>query len=188
MTGQVPGPHAGAQDAAVQRLDHRAPVVPGLEAEADPAYAGLVTRTIAIVIDLIVIDATALVVTGVVLLIESVFGQVGNHKWLAAIGGVVFFFWVAGYFMAFWMATGQTPGNRVMQIRVIRQDGTRVKPRHALVRLGAMVISLPLFWGYLPILTTARRRGFPDVTAGTVVVSDRSAPTLLGARVAGKLK
>ena len=57
-----------------------------------------------------------------------------------------------------------------MHIRVVRSDGRRVRPRHALIRLGAMAISLPLFWGYLPILTSARRRGVPDVVAGTVVV------------------
>ena len=34
---------------------------------------------------------------------------------------------------------------------------------------AGMVISLPLIWGYLPILTSARRRGVCDVIAGTVV-------------------
>jgi uncharacterized RDD family membrane protein YckC len=71
-----------------------------------------------------------------------------------------------------------------MQIRVTRTDGGRLKPRQALVRLGGLVISLPLFWGYLSILTSPRRRGFPDVLAGSVVLSDRSAPTILSRRVA----
>ena len=32
-----------------------------------------------------------------------------------------------------------------------------------------MVISLPFFWGYLPVLTNARRRAAFDVLARTVV-------------------
>jgi uncharacterized RDD family membrane protein YckC len=57
-----------------------------------------------------------------------------------------------------------------MRVRVTRSDGTGLKPRHALARLAGMVISLPLFWGYLPILSGGRRRGVFDVLAGTVVV------------------
>lgn len=133
-------------------------------------YVGLVTRVIAIVIDALLIDVVALAVTGAVLLISSVFSVTNNHHAVAVvIGGAAFVVWVIGYFVAFWTTTGQTPGNRVMHIRVVRSDGTRLRPRHALIRLGAMVISLPLFWGYLPILTSARRRGVPDALAGTVV-------------------
>jgi hypothetical protein len=37
------------------------------------------------------------------------------------------------------------------------------------VRLAGMVISLPLFWGYLPILVSARRRAVFDVMARSIV-------------------
>lgn len=135
------------------------------------AYVGLVTRAIAIVIDALLIDVVALAVTGAALLISSVFSITNKHHAVAVvIGGAAFVVWVIGYFVAFWTTTGQTPGNRVMHIRVLRTDGSRLRPRHALIRLGAMVISLPLFWGYLPILTSARRRGVPDGLAGTVVI------------------
>jgi uncharacterized RDD family membrane protein YckC len=134
-------------------------------------YVGLVTRAIAIVLDALLIDVVALAVTGAVLLIFSVFSITNRHHAVGvAIGGAAFVVWVIGYFVAFWSTTGQTPGNRVMHIRVVRTDGSRLRPRHALVRLAAMVISLPLFWGYLPILTNARRRGVPDSLAGTVVI------------------
>jgi uncharacterized RDD family membrane protein YckC len=134
-------------------------------------YVGLVTRAIAIVIDTLLIDVVALAVTGAVLLIFSVFSVTNKHNAVGVvIGGAAFVVWVIGYFVAFWTTTGQTPGNRVMHIRVLRTDGSRLRPRHALIRLGAMVISLPLFWGYLPILTSARRRGVPDGLAGTVVI------------------
>jgi uncharacterized RDD family membrane protein YckC len=156
---------------------------PGSGAGAIPgpvAYAGLVTRAIGIVIDALLIDAAALAVTGAVLLLESVFGPSRNHHVLAIVtGGVLFFVWVACYFVSFWTTTGQTPGSRVMQIRVTRVDGRDLGPGRALVRLIGMVLSLPLLWGYLPILWTARRRTAFDFMAGTVVAVVPS-PSLMG--------
>jgi len=63
-----------------------------------------------------------------------------------------------------------------MRIRVIRLDGGPLRPRHALARLVGIVVSLPLLWGYVPILLTERRRGVPDVMAGTVVVAATDPP------------
>jgi uncharacterized RDD family membrane protein YckC len=133
-------------------------------------YAGLVTRAIAITIDALLINVAALAVTGAVLMLESLFSVSHKHnKLVAVVGGVLFAVWLVSYFAVFWTTTGQTPGNRVMHIRVTRTDGTRLRPRGALVRLGGMVLSLPLFWGYLPVLTNTRRRAAFDVLAGTIV-------------------
>jgi uncharacterized RDD family membrane protein YckC len=146
------------------------------------AYGGLVTRAVAIVIDAVLINAAALGVSGAVLLVESIFASSTKHHSLAiAVGGVLFFVWVAGYFVMFWTTTGQTPGSRVMQIRVTRLDGTRLGPRRALVRLIWMVLSLPLFWGYVPILFTARRRAVFDLVAGTAVIVAPPVPGISGA-------
>jgi uncharacterized RDD family membrane protein YckC len=136
-----------------------------------PVYAGLVTRAIAITFDALVIVVVDLVVAGAALLIFAVFAISGKHHTVAVIiGGVASLAWLIGYFVVFWTTTGQTPGSRVMHIRVVRTDGSRMHPRQALIRLGAMVVSLPLFWGYVPILTSPRRRAVPDTLAGTVVV------------------
>ncbi len=144
--------------------------------EAPVRYAGAVTRTIALVVDVLLIDVVALAVAGAVALIFAVFAVTSrNHTLAAVIGGAAFVAWLIGYFVSFWTTTGQTPGSRMMHIRVVRPDGTRLRPRHALIRLGAMVLSLPLFWGYWPILTSPRRRGVPDGMAGTVVVVDDDA-------------
>lgn len=134
-------------------------------------YAGLVTRAIAIVIDTLLIDAAALAAAGAVGLLKSVFEP--SHSFRAAAivaGGALFFVWVAAYFVTFWTTTGQTPGSRVMQIRVARVDGGPVRTGRALVRLTGMVLSLPFLWGYLPILWTVRRRAAFDLFAGTVVI------------------
>jgi uncharacterized RDD family membrane protein YckC len=142
----------------------------GTSSDGGVEYAGLVTRAIAIVADTLLIDAAALVVTGAVLLLASVFSVSDrHHNFAVTVGGVLFFIWVAAYFVTFWTTTGQTPGSRVMQIRVARPDGKRIGPRRALIRLVWMVLSLPLLWGYLPVLWTSRRRAVFDFMAGTAV-------------------
>ena len=57
-----------------------------------------------------------------------------------------------------------------MQLRVVTADGSRIKPRWAVVRcIGVLLAALPLFAGFVPILYDARRRGFQDWLARTVV-------------------
>jgi uncharacterized RDD family membrane protein YckC len=151
----------------------------GEPAEPTVEYSGAVTRLIAITLDALVINAVALAVAGAVLLVFSVFTVTGrNHPVAIVLGGLAYLVWAVSYFGVFWTTTGQTPGNRVMQIRVTRTGGGRLRPRHALVRLVGMVISLPLFWGYVPILTNPRRRGVPDMMAGTIVTHAPPRPEL----------
>jgi uncharacterized RDD family membrane protein YckC len=149
--------------------------VHGVTASELPAspYVGLVTRTIAFAIDAALINLVAIFVGGVVALVFSILPSDPNrHDVLVVVGGVAFAVWVIGYFLAFWTTTGQTPGNRQMRIRVVRADGSRMRPRHALARLVGVVLSAPLLIGFLPILVTERRRGLHDWMAGTVVTAE----------------
>jgi uncharacterized RDD family membrane protein YckC len=138
----------------------------------DAAYVGGVTRAIALAIDAAVIDLAGLAVGAIFALIFSILPVSHDFKTVAAIvGAVAFVIWSIAYFTTFWTATGQTPGNRAMRIRVVREDGAPLRPRHALARLAGMLIGLPLLWGYAPILFTDRRRGLHDAMAGTVVLA-----------------
>jgi uncharacterized RDD family membrane protein YckC len=144
---------------------------PQPEPVADPGHAGFVTRTIAFAIDAALIDLAGLAVGAVVALVLSILPVSQDVRTVAvAVGGVAFVLWAIAYFTIFWTATGETPGNRAMRIRVMRVDGGPLRVRHALVRLAGMVIGLPLFVGYWPILVTDRRRGLHDAMAGTVVM------------------
>jgi uncharacterized RDD family membrane protein YckC len=143
---------------------------PGLDDRAQ--YVGLATRAVAFVIDSVLIALVAVVVGAVVALIASVFHFPKELdtilKW---IGLGAYVLWLIGYFVAFWSATGQTPGNRVMQIRVVTKAGERVKTRRGVVRcVGLVLAALPLFAGYLLILFDRKRRGFQDRLARTVVI------------------
>ena len=133
-------------------------------------YVGLVTRMISWGVDELLINLVALL-TGVgVALVAAIFPITKNLRPLfIVIGGVVYVLWTASYFVAFWSATGQTPGARFMQVRLVTPSGGRVKPARALVRwVGMNVALIPLPWGFVPI--PFERLGFPDWLAHTRVI------------------
>ena len=74
-----------------------------------------------------------------------------------------------GYNVGFWMASGQTPGKRILGVRVIRTDGTRLRLGNALRRQVGYWISFIFFLGFLWILFDNKRQGFHDKIAGTIV-------------------
>jgi uncharacterized RDD family membrane protein YckC len=194
--GASPGNGAGA-DSSQARADHaaraaRAQVAAAARARGDPvarspgatteaeragAYAGLVTRTIAYVIDAAAINLVALVIGVAAALALSVFHLSNALKSAVTVTlAVAFVLWAIGYFVAFWSTTGQTPGSRVMRIRVIDAHGApALKPRRAFVRVAGLVLAtIPLFAGFLMMLWDRRRRCLQDRLARTLVV--HSAP------------
>jgi uncharacterized RDD family membrane protein YckC len=155
---------------AVPARLHAPPPVPA----PSPVYEGLVTRGIAFAVDAAVINLVALIVSVSVGLALSVLDPSNSLETAAlAVAGVAYVVWTIAYFVTFWSTTGQTPGNRLLQIRVRRaRDGAALRPRKSLLRLGAMMLcAIPLFAGFLPILVNNRRRGLHDMVAGSVVVS-----------------
>jgi uncharacterized RDD family membrane protein YckC len=136
-------------------------------------YAGFVTRAIAFAIDVALIDLAAVIVAIVVGLAISAFELPDVVLTVAiAAGAVAYLAWFVGYFAMFWSTTGQTPGARLMGVRVVCASGG--EPVHvgaAIVRLVGMALAaLPLFAGFLLILVDDRRRGLQDRLARTVVV------------------
>jgi uncharacterized RDD family membrane protein YckC len=154
---------------------HRRATAAAQHADREPVYIGLVTRAIAFAIDAAIIDGVAVLVAAASALILSVLPVSDQFKTVSAIvGGGLFVVWIVAYFASFWSATGQTPGNRVMRIRVSRLDGTLLGPSRAAIRLGGVALAaLPLLLGFAPILFNERRRGLQDAIAGTIVVSAR---------------
>jgi uncharacterized RDD family membrane protein YckC len=140
--------------------------------EADVQYPGLATRVIAFTVDAALIDLVAIVVgIGASLILAVLHLPKKLDALLIVIGGVAYVLWVVGYFVVFWSSTGQTPGARLMQIRLVTVDGDTLKPRRAVVRFVGLILgALPLFLGYVRILFDSRRRGFPDRFARTLVI------------------
>jgi uncharacterized RDD family membrane protein YckC len=137
------------------------------------AYAGLATRVIAFVADVLIIQAVAWMVGGVAAVTVSLLHPTENVQTaLIAIGAAMATLWSAGYFVGFWATTGQTPGNRLMEIRVQDAAGGDPLPlgRAAARLLGALLSALLLFLGYLMILVDSRRRALHDRLVRSVVV------------------
>jgi uncharacterized RDD family membrane protein YckC len=78
------------------------------------------------------------------------------------------------YFPYFWQRRGQTPGMRMLGIRVVRDnDGGPLGWGAAILRyigyaINSIIFGLPIGW--LWILFDSRRRGWHDLIGGTVVV------------------
>jgi len=79
--------------------------------------------------------------------------------------------WAFGYFAHSWAASGRTVGMALFGVRVVRDDGTEVSGRRAVVRTLALPLSfLFLGLGFAGILLGDRRRALHDVIAGTAVI------------------
>jgi uncharacterized RDD family membrane protein YckC len=127
------------------------------------------------VVDVLLINLVAIVTGLGVSLVVAIFPITTSLQPLfAAIAGGVYVLWTATYFVAFWSVTGQTPGSRLMQVRLVTPSGEKVKPGRALVRwIGMNLAMIPLPWGYVPI--PFRRLGFPDWLAHTRVIEVQQA-------------
>lgn len=76
------------------------------------------------------------------------------------------------YFPYFWQRSGQTPGMRLMQIKVVRDaDGGPLTWGPAILRLiGYWISGIVFYLGYIWIFIDKRKRGWFDLIAGTVVI------------------
>ena len=108
-------------------------------------------------------------------------------KWTIAVMIVVLFLIFAGYFIFFeWLWNGQTPGKRLLKLRVIREDGRPVTLWEAMARNLLRIFDavpgfvLPVYSvGLITIFLSSRDQRVGDMFAGTVVVRERTddAPT-----------
>jgi uncharacterized RDD family membrane protein YckC len=161
-----------AQARALARVRPAVEVHPELAIDAENC-AGLVTRVLAFTLDSLIINGVALF-TGVAIgLGLSVLHLPHDLEVaIAAVGGFVWIVWSVAYFVFFWSSTGQTPGNRVMRIRVVdARGGDALRPRRTLLRFGALIIAaIPLLAGIWMMLWDERRRCLQDRLAATLVI------------------
>ena len=120
---------------------------------------------------------------------DSMFNQIMSEmpKWTFAILIVVVFLLFSGYFIFFeWIMNGQTPGKRLLKLRVIREDGRPITLWEAIARnLLRIFDAVPGFVfpvysvGLISIFMSTRDQRVGDLFAGTVVIRERTdeAPT-----------
>ena len=101
-------------------------------------------------------------------------------KWVIAVLIVIVFLIVSSYFAFFeWAWNGQTPGKRLLKLRVIREDGRPVTFWEAAVRNLLRTFDMmpaPFYSiGLISVFISLSDQRVGDMVAGTVVVREREA-------------
>ena len=163
----------GVRSAAVAARRPSRPFRPAPRTRRRSVFAGIVTRALALATDAIVITVLYTIVVGVVSLVASLVGGL-RPQWL--VGALLAAHWIlvgGAYFVLFWSAAGQTPGMRLLRLRVRTTEGGGLSAVRSIVRFIGLVLSIiPMFVGFIPVLFTRRRRGLADFLAGTMVLYD----------------
>ncbi|NOX56079.1 MAG: RDD family protein [Planctomycetes bacterium] len=153
------------------------------------ALAGPGTRAAAYLMDLLVMWLIASLVQNLamVLLVPLVEAE-QLRQWVIGALIVVSFLLYSGYFVFFeWVMSGQTPGKRLLGIRVIKEGGYALRFLDSLVRnLLRIVDFLPFGYGVglATVLVTPRSQRLGDLAAGTLLVHQEQVPVdLIGPEV-----
>ena len=149
--------------------------------------AGIGSRFLALATDsLLQVAAFFVLILGFSLIISALPKGTGGSppsataaKWFVA--GIVLFLFLLywGYyslFEAFW--NGQTPGKRLLKIRVIKDSGRQITLFEALARNLLRVVDIqpwPVYLvGVITMLCNREQKRLGDLVAGTIVVHERS--------------
>jgi uncharacterized RDD family membrane protein YckC len=145
------------------------------------AYGGIATRGLALAVDAALATMIFLTGTAVVGFVVSLVWNPRPASWVGSFIAVAGLLVEAVYFAGFWSTAGQTPGMRLMHLRVVDRAGSAPGLGRSLLRLfGLGLAILLLLTGFLPVLVDDRRRALQDFLAGTVVVYDEDAPPPVG--------
>lgn len=164
----------GGVRASGTRLDDRAEQVVRRKPRPEPSkYGGIATRAFALATDAALTIVLVMAAVGIVSLIASLVGGLRPSWLVGVLLGAGWIVVVATYFTLFWSTAGQTPGMRLLRLRVRGPGGGPPSIGRSLVRFVGLVLAIiPLFAGFIPVLFTERRRGLPDWLANTVVLYD----------------
>ena len=141
----------------------------------DLEIAGIGSRTLAAVLDMLILGGSVLAVV----IVLTIFGGYGLT--VGRLGGAIlllggFVLWT-GYFIVFeGVRGGQTPGKRIAGIRVVMDTGHAVTFSAAAVRnllRTADFLPPPYLLGALLVAFHPRGKRLGDLVAGTVVARDR---------------
>lgn len=114
----------------------------------------------------------AIIIDGMILgLVTGLLIGVGRE-----VGGGLSFLVGVAYNWFFWTRwNGQTPGKRMMGLRVIKADGSEMSDVDALIRgVGYYVSGFLMGLGYIWALFDDQKRAWHDIFAGTLVITAKS--------------
>ena len=131
--------------------------------------AGVAERTLAWVIDVMVMAALVTVILVAASFYEKF--EKGVAQAFAIVGVFLVQWWYGALFE--WFANGQTPGKRALRLRTISADGLRIRFLQSVVRnLMRIVDLIPGLYlaGGMAMLLDGSQRRLGDFAAGTIVV------------------
>jgi uncharacterized RDD family membrane protein YckC len=134
-------------------------------------YAGVATRAIALAVDMALAHVIVFAGGAILALVGSLVGELRLDTLERVLAACAWAAVVGTYFVLFWTTAGQTPGMRLMGVKLMTADGRAPSVPRSIVRLiGLGLAIVPLFLGFVPALLDARRRALQDFLAGTVVL------------------
>jgi uncharacterized RDD family membrane protein YckC len=155
------------------RTDFEPPVPAPVVTRPVVPYAGIATRAVGLAVDAALAQAIVFAGGAVLALVASLVTEVHLGTVGRLIAGAAWLLTLVCYFTLFWSTAGQTPGMRLMGIRVVTTQGVHpgvMRSAWRVLWLGLAI--LPMFAGFLPVLVDSRRRALQDFVAATVVVYD----------------
>jgi uncharacterized RDD family membrane protein YckC len=146
----------------------------------DFPVAGIGSRFLAIAIDTLIQTGVAIAGLIAVALLPRLFSVFQIPQvWVIAIAAFAGFVLFYGYFAIFEIVwNGQTPGKRIIHIRVIKDSGRPLTAAESIGRnLLRIVDQLPGFYalGMIVALLNPRNKRLGDLVAGSLVVRESSA-------------
>ena len=122
---------------------------------------GFLTRTLAFIVDAILLGVVNGVLTSVLF-----GGDLARGQGLGTILGLA-------YYVYFWSSAGggQTLGMKALGLRVVKTDGSALTVTGAIIRyVGLIIAFFCLFIGVIWVAFDANKQGWHDKIAGTYVV------------------
>lgn len=150
-------------------------------------YAGLTSRVLAFILDTVIVACIILftswflATSWTMLQIQPLLDEMTKRNAVMStlvqfatsplIYSLLTLFFIISYYVFFWTITGQTPGKAIMGLRIVPQQGGKLKLGRAILRyLGYYVSFLALGLGIFWILVDDRRMAWHDKIAGTCVI------------------
>jgi uncharacterized RDD family membrane protein YckC len=142
---------------------------------AEPApsrreYSGLVSRLAALAVDVALVSIAA---AGVRMLPGAIWAEVLGRPapaWVDTAAGAAALALPWAYFTVSWWLNGQTLGDLLLGVVVLRHDGEELSLPHAALRAAIGLLLAPVWLvGLVMVLWDDRRRALHDRVFGTVV-------------------
>jgi uncharacterized RDD family membrane protein YckC len=138
-------------------------------------FSGNPARLIAWILDGFILSIIATILWVIVGLVIGLIATAGSDTATSLslfVGILVVSLFTLFYYPFWWSRSGQSPGKKIMHIKVVRADnGQLISFGRGILRLFGYWVSAVVFYiGFLWILVDNRRQGWADKIAGTYVI------------------